>query len=398
MTVLYMSRHLTRFRRELRFAVLGAGHGGQALAGYLARRGFPVRLYNRTPDKLAAIRERGGIALEGQFEGFGRLDAATSDLAEALDGARVVMVVIPASGHRSLARALAPHLAPGQVVVLNPGRTGGALEVYRIFRDAGVDAGVTVAEAQTFIFASRALGEGRVRIFQCKRRVPVAAIPAARTRVVVRLMRRALPEFVPAAHVLETSLDNIGAIFHPGPTLLNAARIESGRPFDYYHEGITPAVARLLEAMDAERMAVAQALGVRAISAREWLGVAYGAEGADLHAAISTCSAYAGLRSPPDLDSRYLHEDVPASLVPIAALGRLTGVTTTAINAVVDLACLVTGVDFRANGRTLERMGLEGMSVRELWQYVLGGDEALARREVAFGRLAEPAHSGGGSG
>jgi opine dehydrogenase len=355
--------------------------------------GFPVRLYSRTADKLAGIRERGGIVLEGQFRGFGRMATVTSDLAEALDGARVVLVAISAAGHQSLAEAMVPHLSPGQVVVLNPGRTGGALEVYRIFRDARVDPSVTVAETQTFIFACRALGEGRAHIFQCKREVPVAAIPAARTRAVVRLMRRALTAFVPAGHVLETSLSNVGGIFHPAPLLLNAGRIESGQTFDYYREGITPAVARVLEAIDAERMAVAESLGVRVISAREWLRVAYGAGGTNLHEATSTCPAYVGLSSPRDLDGRYLHEDVPTSLVPIAALGRLTGTATTAIDAIVDLACLATGVNFRAIGRTLERMGLAGMDAREVAHYVLKGADSLARTRAAFGGLAEEAYS-----
>ncbi|MDQ7793653.1 MAG: NAD/NADP octopine/nopaline dehydrogenase family protein [bacterium] len=390
MTVLEMSEYLAKFRRDLRFAVLGAGNGGQALAGYLAWRGFPVRLYNRSADKLEGIRDRGGVELEGRFGGFGRLEAVTSDLGEALQGARVILVVIPASGHRDLARALAPHLAPGQVVVLNPGRTGGAFEFYRVFRERGVHPAVTVAEAQTFIFASRVVGPGRARIFEKKRRVPVAALPAGRTRTVVRLMRRALSEFVPAAHVLETSLANIGAIFHPAPALMNAARIENGSSFDHYHDGISPAVARVLEAMDEERLAVARALGLRLISAREWLRVAYGAVGPDLYTAIASCSAYAGIGAPREVNSRYLHEDVPAGLVPLAALGQLTGVTTPAISAIVDLASVAVGADFRAAGRTLERMGLDGMTVNGLWDYVLRGERAPAAR-------SEEAHSGGGA-
>ncbi|HAI22175.1 MAG TPA: NADP transhydrogenase subunit alpha [Clostridiales bacterium UBA8153] len=385
-----MSRYLSRFGRGLRFAVLGAGNGGQALAGYLAWRGFPVRLYNRSAARLEAIRERGGVKLEGRFEGFGRFEAVTSDLGEALRGARVALVVIPASGHRALARAMAPHLAPGQVVVLNPGRTGGALEFYQVFREQEVHPGVTVAEAQTFIFASRVVGPGRVRVFEIKHRVPVAAIPAGRTRTVVRLMRRGLSEFVPAAHVLETSLANIGAIFHPAPTLMNAARIETGAGFDHYHEGISPAVARVLEAMDAERLAVARALGTRVVSAREWLQAAYGVVGSDLYTAIASCSAYSGISAPDEVNNRYLSEDVPASLVPIAALGQLVGVATPAINAIVELASLATGVDFFAAGRTLERMGVAGMTVDGLWQYVLRG-------EKIFAASGKEAYSGSGA-
>src|SRR5690606_3969161 len=110
---------------------------------------------------------------------------------------------------------------------------------------------VTVAEAQTFLFASRVTGPARVRVYGIKRRVPVAALPASRTADLVRLLQRAFPQFTGAPSVLSTSFDNIGAILHPGPTLLNAARIEStGGDFDYYHEGVSPSVAAVLEQLD----------------------------------------------------------------------------------------------------------------------------------------------------
>jgi len=68
---------------------------------------------------------------------------------------------------------------------------------------------------------------------------------------------------------MKTSLDNIGAIFHPAVTVLNAGRIESTNgDFDYYTEGITPSVAMILEKIDQERVCVAEGLGFRAMSAR----------------------------------------------------------------------------------------------------------------------------------
>ncbi|HEX6989700.1 MAG TPA: NAD/NADP octopine/nopaline dehydrogenase family protein [Bacillota bacterium] len=358
----------------LTFAVIGAGHGGQAIAACLAGRGFDVRLLNRTFERIRPIIDGGGIAVEGVTSGFGRIRLATTDAALAVDGARIIMVVVPATAHRTVARWLAPHLRDGQFVVLNPGRTGGAFEFESTLRRAGCAADVTVAEAQTFLFASRVIAPARVRIYGIKRRVPVAALPASRTADLVRLLQRAFPQFVAAPSVLATSFDNIGAILHPGPMLLNAARIEStGGDFDYYHEGVSPSVAAVLEQLDAERLLVARAYGVRGTTTRRWLRLAYGAEGASLYEAIQNNPGYRGIQAPPTLRHRYLTEDVPASLVPMAALGRLAGLEMPVCNMFIELAERVLGRNFTVAGRTLERMGLAGLGVDDIVRWATAG-------------------------
>ena len=175
------------------FAVLGAGHGGLAMAGYLALKGFEVRLFNRTPDRLEPIRRRGAIELiahDGEEipRGAGPLKLATSDMKEAITGADVIMVVVPATGHAWLAEQMAPHIKDGQIIVLNPGRTGGALEVHHIFRQKAIQADVIIAETQTFLYASRAVNPAQVQIFRVKNSVPVAAIPAYRTPDVINAL------------------------------------------------------------------------------------------------------------------------------------------------------------------------------------------------------------------
>lgn len=345
-----------------RFAVVGAGHGGLAMAAELAVRNFCVNLFSRSASRVEPLRFRGGIDLEGPISGFGELHLATDHISAALWGADVVMVVVPATGHQEIARLCAPHLTGGQIVVLNPGRTGGALEFLQVLRENGNRSDVIVAEAQTFIYASRATGPTSARIFGVKRGVALAALPADRTQEVLEVLAPAFPQFFAAESVLETSLDNMGAIFHPAVTLLNSARIETtGGDFDYYHQGISPAVARILEDMDTERVAVARALGVPARSAREWLGEAYGAEGETLLEAVHSNESYAGIKAPSTLDHRYLFEDVPASLVPIASLGEHLGIPVPTIKSVIHLASVMHGVDYWSLGRTVDRLGLKGL-------------------------------------
>jgi len=347
--------------RETVFTVVGAGHGGQAMAAYLALQGFRTRLYNRRAHRLYPIRVRGGIELDGEVRGFARLEQATTDLRKAIDGADVIMVAVPAFAHAAVARTMAPYLA-SQVVLLNPGRTGGALEFAHVLEQAGCQGRAIVAEAQTFIFASRSVGPAMSRIFRIKNAVPLAALPAGGTAACLERVVVAFPQFVAAPNVLKTGLDNVGAIFHPAPTLLNAGRIEDTHgAFEYYHGGITPSVARVMEALDAERVAVGRALGVEAMTAQEWLEIAYGATGQNLWEAVLDNAGYGGIRAPASMETRYLSEDVPAGLVPMASLGRLLGILTPTMDAIITLASTVHAVDYWADGRTVERLGLAGL-------------------------------------
>lgn len=360
------------------FAVVGAGSGGLAMAGYLALQGHEVRLFNRSPSRLEPIKRQGGITLTGALSGFARLRTVTTDLGEAIDGARVIMVVVTATAHEQIGRRLARLVQPGQIVVLNPGRTGGALEVLRALQEGGAPAGVPVAEAQTLLFASRASADGDCHIFSIKRSVALAALPASETPQVIRVLASALPQFRGADSVLETGLDNMGAIFHPGVTLLNTGHIEAtGGQFDYYQEGITPTVARVIEQIDSERTEVARAYGVRARSALSWLGDAYGARGETLREAVLNNPGYRGIRAPEGLDHRYIWEDVPASLVPMAALGQAAGVETPTIDAVISIACAMHNVDYRREGRNADRMGIAGYGPHEVLILVHQGGVAL---------------------
>jgi opine dehydrogenase len=364
--------------KKTRYTVIGAGNGGRAMAAHLALMGFPVTLYNRTPKNVAAIKERRGIELksyEGGPYGFGQLARVTSDMGEALKRAEVVMVVVPATGHADIARGAAPHLRDGQIVLLNPGRTGGALEFVQVLRERGCEADITVAEAETLIYASRAEGPAQAHIFRIKEAVPLAALPATRTHRVLSTLTSAFPLFIDGTSVLHTGLNNMGAIFHPALTLLNAGRIEStSGDFQFYINGVTPSVARVLEALDRERVTVAAALGIRARTALEWLRMAYDATGANLHEAIHNQSGYYGITAPHTLNHRYITEDVPMSLVPIAALGQRYGVQVQAMDSIIRQACIIHQTDYWRRGRTLDKLGIEQLSVSEVMRYVMEGE------------------------
>ena len=360
-----------------RFSVIGAGHGGKAMAAHLALMGFQVNLYNRTPEHVEIIKKRRGIELEsteGGPHGFGELALVTSNIEDAIQNVEVIMVVLPSSAHADIAKALTPYLKGGQIVVLHPGRTCGALEFTKVIRDNGCKADVTVAEAETFIYASRSDGPAQARIFRIKEAVPLAALPSSRTQCVLEAICEAYPQFIDGVDVLNTGMNNMGAIFHPALTLLNMGWIEATHgDYQFYIDGVTPSVARALEVLDRERVTVASALGIRARTSLEWLKLAYDTSGQNLHEAIHNQPGYYGIKAPATLNHRYIFEDVPMSLVPIASLGKRYGVSVRGMESMIQIASIIHRTDYWRRGRTVEKLGLEQWSVSELTRFVQEG-------------------------
>ena len=360
-----------------KYTVIGSGHGGKAMAAHLALMGARVTLYNRTAEHVTVIKKRGGIDLEsgeGGPHGFGKLTKVTSDMGEALKDAAIIMVVVPSSAHADVAQKAAQFLKGEQIVILHPGRTCGAIEFAKVIRDNGCKADVTVAEAETFIYASRSDGPAQARIFRIKEAVPLAALPATRTQQVLEAIAPAYPQFIDGVNVLQTGLNNMGAIFHPALTLLNAGWIEATHgDYQFYIDGVTPSVARVLEVLDRERVTVASSLGIRARTALEWLKLAYDTIGEDLHEAIHNQPGYYGIKAPPTLNHRYIFEDIPMSLVPLASLGERYGVSVRGMDAIIRLACIVHRTDYWRRGRTLDKLGINDLSVGELTRYVNEG-------------------------
>lgn len=355
-----------------KFAILGAGHGGLAMAGHLALMGFHVNLYDRSEERLWGVKSMKGISLVGEVEGFAAIDVASNIMEQVIKDADIIMVVVPATAHRFIAEQCAPYLKEGQIVILNPGKAFGALEFKQVINMAGTIADVIVSEAQTFIYTSRVVGPGQAHIFKIKNSIPVATVNAPLISKVLERLRCAYPQFVAGENIFKTSLDNIGDVFHPTICLMNAGWIEDDVEFRFYLDGVTESVGRVLEKVDCERIKIAETLGTRVISAKEWLYLAYGAFGKNLREAIKANPGYSRIMAPNRLTIRYISEDVPSSLVPIASIGRKFGVATPTIDSIINLASTINDVDYWETGRTVEKLRIQDLTLRELTELAIG--------------------------
>ncbi len=365
------------------------------MAGYLGLAGFRVNLYNRSAERIDPVRARSGVQLEGSLQGFGPIEVATTDAEEALTDCDVVMVVVPATAHRDVAEVCAPHLTDGQIVVLNPGRTFGAIEFRRALEARDCPADVIVAEAQCLLVRSRVVGPGQVKVFAVKNAVPLATLRVHLIPRVMEILQPAFPQFVPGDNVLNTGLNAIGPALHPAQAILNAARIEDGAEFEWYGEGISPSLCHVLESIDRERVAISETLGIRGITALQWLYIAHNVSGSSLYDVMRANPSYRGIRAPRRLTHRYVAEDIPTCLVPIASIGRALGRPAPTIESIVSLAAAMTGTDFRATGRTVEGLGLQGMSVRDLRLLAIGSEIGAQAEEREPDAAVAHATSGG---
>ena len=343
-----------------KIAVISTGNGGQSMSAYFASKGYNVFLYAREQERVDMFRTN-KFVVSGQINGSYVLDMISCDIEAVIRDAHLIMVTTPAQYHCVVAMDMAAYLQDGQVILLNPGRTFGTCEFDSVLKKQGCTADYILGEAETFAFTCRCNQMGYPTIYSIKDHVLAAAHKKEHTDMLIATLNSALPCFAPADSVLQTGLSNIGMLFHPLPIIMNITRVEMGERFLYYKEGITPMVAERIEELDAERMAVASALGVKTPSAKDWIFDKYHACGNNLYEAIQATEAYSDVTAPTSIYTRYIFEDISTGLVPLFCAAKLSAVPTPIAGSIISWASTIYGFDFYGRGRNDERINLKAI-------------------------------------
>jgi opine dehydrogenase len=338
-----------------------------------------VRLQARNAERLAPLRRRGGIEARGIVEGFIPAPFMTTSVAEAIEGVDLIMLIVPSVAHEHYAQALAPLIDGRTPIFLNPGHTGGGLHFVNALRRCGYSGPLKTCETVSLTYVTRMEGPATTGIYSYIKQLGFGALPGKHTDELYELVKPLYPDIRKATSVIETALSNMNAVFHPPGMIMNAGWIESTNGgFLFYKEGITESVGRVTAAVDAERVAIARALDVPYVTFLDsflaaGLTTQAARDSGDIARACRESAPNATIKSPSSLDHRYVHEDVGYGLTPMAALGRLAGVATPTIDALVHLAGLSLGVDYWRDGLTLERLGLAGKTPDQLLAFVAEG-------------------------
>jgi opine dehydrogenase len=340
-----------------RIAVLGSGDAGRALAAAFAASGYDVALWNRSGERIdalggATVRLIGPDAATTPIQ----LAEASTDLAAVCAHADVILLAVTSSAQPELVARLWPLAPRARAVVLVPGHTGGIFAARQVL---GRQAEAGVIAEMPLPFVCRGTADGAVHIRQYKRDVPLAALPDRAPAPLVRLLAGVFPAVRPAANPWECGLGNTTAILQPVLALANLARIDRGERFGIYTDGVSPAVGRLVAALDRERLLLAEAMGLNLPSVAQWFGRVYGAHGESVEDCLADTAGYAGIAAPDSVRHRFLTEHVRTGAVPMRALAAAAGTPHAALDALIELSSAAVGVDLRASGRSLACMGLD---------------------------------------
>lgn len=350
-----------------RVAVLGAGGIGCGAAALLCERGHEAVLWSPSGRGTAAF--AGGLPLQAEGNLTGRYQPIIApDCAAALRDADAVMLAVPGYGHRAVLDALAAHLQPGQPVIISSHMSFSALYLKRLLDGRGVR--LPIAAWGTTVTTGRRLAGPAVRVSNIRDKVDIAALPVPETDAMVALCSGLFGNrFVPREDLIAVSLSNVNPQNHLGMALCNFTRIEKAETWANW-SGLTPAVGRLIEALDVERLAVASAYGASVRSVRDHFHLSFGVPRGPVGDAGAILAARDATPGPASLDTRYITEDVPFGLVPSTVLAHIAGVPMPLHEAGVAMFSALYSKDFRAENNLLPTLALEGQSIAGLRKLV----------------------------
>jgi opine dehydrogenase len=349
-------------------AVVGGGNGSYTMAADFTLAGHRVRMWPGSKVKHPVLCQEERIRLEGVGRtGEARIDRVSEEIGEVVAGAEVVICTDPASSQRHRAELLAAHLEPGQVLFLSPGSLG-PIVFERVLRERGRKIALGYAEPATLPYLTRKVGPARVQVSAVARHLPVGVFPACRTAEAMEKVQRLFPAARPVENALSAALLNVGPVIHPVLMLLNIGAIEHFPAWDIHNEGTTASVKRLVLRHDEERLALRRALGFAPphypfrdhydpSGEAEWM---YGRQA---HDRLVQSEKW---RERLDLGHRYILEDVKCNQALMASVAKRCGVATPIADALLTLLGAVAGEDFNQTGRTLDALGLGGLSVEGL--------------------------------
>lgn len=341
---------------EYKYVIIGAGNGGQSLAGDMVINGAKLAaIYDKNPNPIQSIRKFGGIKMSGPVvEGFAPIDFPTDNLKVAMSRGNVFLVTIVANFHSQLAKEMAPFISENDIVLLIPGNTGSSLVFRKALEDCGITRMPLIGETISMPYATRLLGEAHAGIKAKKLSLPMAALPASRNEELLNAISPVIPEVTLWKDALSVGMNNINPCGHVPNYLFNIGKVEAPTLADYdFHAWSTKTTDKIALLYDKERIAVMEALGLSPLSYEEAKMVCYGGK------------AYVPIKQEGSLPEnavqvpdRFIDEDVPLNLVPISEMGHKIGVATPITDLLIQISNLVREKDFNKTGVTLEKMGI----------------------------------------
>lgn len=341
----------------MRVAILGAGAIAYANAALLCQNGHDVVLWSPRGGRASAI---AAMAAGAPLHASGAVAGSfhprlVLDCAEAMADAQAIVIAVPGYGHRFVVEAMAPHVRGDQVIVFSSHLSLAALYLARLLGESGVQ--VPIATLATTVTTGRQTSPDTVYVGAVRALLDVAVIPKERASRGMEVCRALFGDrFQLQTGLLAISLSNLNPQNHLAIALCNLTRMELGEKWSQ-NANITPAVARLMEALDLERLAIAQAFGLNVRTVQEHFLLSNDVPPGTLHEMVTHRAQRPGPFGPTALDSRYVTEDMPFGLAPTICIAHLAGVPVPLHESGLRIMSALYGRDFAAENDILPRLG-----------------------------------------
>lgn len=355
-----------------KIAILGGGNGGITAAADLTQKGFLVNLFESEKfcKDLEFIKINNEISMEYEGNTFKqKINLITKNIQEAIEKCEIVMITVPGMGIEYFAEILAPVVKEEQVILINSSSSMGAVRFVKKAREMGIKKNFKIGETNSLTYATRVdVNKGKVKISLKAKCVYLAAYPSCNTEEVFNRCIQIYDCLKKCDNVIVVNLQNPNPLIHPGPTLLNAGRIDYAKgEFYLYKEGITRHTVNIIKAVENERKLIAKALGIHLEDIRQ-AGINRGYfknEDKPLHELFNTSPMFENIKGPASVEGRYIVEDISMGLVFWSELGRILKVPTPNIDSIIILGGTLVGRDFYKEGLTLKNIGLANLDNKE---------------------------------
>lgn len=401
------------YLKDAPIAVLGAGAVGKTVAADCKLAGREVRLYSRSPKSLAHI-DKTGILLDGiqrnlygfERSGKARPDVVTSDMAEAVKGARIIVLSVPALSHEEYIRTLVPLLEDGMVIHTFTDNYASLL-IRKYMRETGVDRDVIVGGWSSAPYGTRiekifGFWTNHVGIKYRAISLRGACLPMSDIDDFMESVK-----YFPAMDsvtcgngpvagdtMMDIGFSNVNPVIHVPASLLGVSSMENwslvygNAPDSYsmYSHGLCPSICRVQYQFYREECAIADAMGIdspkydyemffsrRSILTQEYMGLDENGKDNVVFPLDKPCDE--GNTGPNSIDHRYITEDIPVGCKIYHDLGKKFGVPTPIIDSMITLGGAMHEKSFFEDTRyDLDYLGIGHMNKEQLLDYMRNGN------------------------
>ena len=351
----------------MRIGILGAGHGGLAATADLSLLGHEVKLsavknHNKNLKLLKAL---GTMKIEG-YTSAAKCPIETDtnfvceSIEETINFADIVMVIVPAFAQDVYNDYILKYGHKGQIITYPCGGFS-AINFYNNLKEVGRENDFFVCETASLIYTTKIIGPANILIKSIKEKVQFACADESKTDYALEVLNKIYPQYYKAQNAWQTSFNNPSSILHTITTLMNTSRIELFGPYKNSFYDITPSIARIMEEVDNERVEIAKHFYSNPLTLNGIMCTLYGLDTDNLYDTIKSIKAYKIQHSPNNMLHRYVSEDIPYSLVPIATLGHKLGLKTENMDSIINLACMCNGENYWMTGRNADTLGYKNL-------------------------------------